>query len=163
MPKRKIKKSTRVVHHKTSVVSNEFIIFLSVVAIVFLGIFILFFSGSTKTKLATPRKMTVALSAENYSKQAGVATITELGDKVVVNLDLENAPKSVSQPAHIHKGTCPGVGQVVYSLTSAVNGVSETTLDVSYDTLIAGLPLALNVHKSTTQSNIYVSCGELTN
>ena len=103
----------------------------------------------------------VNLTELNESGEAGTATLKEVNGKVTVTLSLTGAAEGVTQPAHIHKGECPGVGAVVYPLTFPVDGQSVTTLDVSLDELSAQLPLAVNVHKSAAQSATYVSCGEL--
>ena len=71
------------------------------------------------------------------------------------------APQAVAQPAHIHVGTCLDVGAVKYPLTSLVNGMSVTVLAVTLDQLRAEQPLGLNVHKSTAETSVYVSCGDL--
>ncbi|OGM24175.1 hypothetical protein A2627_04765 [Candidatus Woesebacteria bacterium RIFCSPHIGHO2_01_FULL_39_28] len=104
---------------------------------------------------------TLNLSAENKSGESGTATLKEVNGKVVVSLSLTGFPKNVAQPTHIHVGSCPGVGAVKYPLTSVTNGVSETTLNVTMAQLTRELPLAVNVHKSSTQSGVYVSCGQL--
>ena len=64
-------------------------------------------------------------------------------------------------PAHIHVGACPTPGAVAYPLTAIVGGLSETVLSTSTKGLIAGLPLAINVHKSPTELSTYVACGDL--
>lgn len=115
------------------------------------------------TPTPTPvKQITVDLKAAKNSTQSGTAMLKEENDKVMVSLDLMNAPKGIVQPAHIHTGSCPNVGAVKYPLTSPVNGRSETTLDTTFDQLKTMLPLAINVHKSATQSSTYVSCGDLT-
>lgn len=107
------------------------------------------------------KEKTVVLSIQNSSGESGTATLTEVDGKVVITLDLTGAPASVTQPAHIHAGSCAAIGAVVYPLTSPVDGKSKTTLAVTMDELLQGLPLALNVHKSAAQPNVYVTCGDL--
>lgn len=102
------------------------------------------------------------MSEQNNSGEFGTATLTEENDKVKVVLKMTGAPAGVTQPAHIHIGSCPEVGAVKYPLTSPVNGLSETTLDVTLDQLKAAMPLAINVHKSVPEGSVYVSCGDLT-
>lgn len=126
-----------------------------------------FLSGKEGTPslrlISTPSPKTVSLSLLQLggSGESGTATLKEVGGKVEVTLELSGAPSGVSQPAHIHKGACPGVGEVLYPLSSPKDGKSETTLNTTLETLMGQLPLAINVHKSTAQSNIYVSCGDL--
>ncbi len=105
--------------------------------------------------------MTVALAEENKSGESGTAILTENGGKVTVKVSLTGEPKGAIQPAHIHIGSCPGVGKVLYPLTDVVDGVSETVLNVTLDKLKQQLPLALNVHKSKTLITNYIACGPL--
>lgn len=109
----------------------------------------------------TEKEVTVTLSEENASGQSGVATLTEMDGKVTVMLSMTGAPTGVIQPAHIHVGGCPGVGAVKYPLEFPVDGVSQTTLDVTLAQLQSELPLAINVHKSVEEASTYVSCGDL--
>ncbi len=110
---------------------------------------------------AAGNSMVVTLAAEQNSGESGTATLTEVGSKTQVVLNLTGAPADIAQPAHIHTGTCPGVGAVQYPLTSVTNGKSQTTLDVSIEQLRSQLPLAINVHKSGTEATVYVACGPL--
>ena len=71
------------------------------------------------------------------------------------------APENVSQPVHIHVGSCPEVGEVKYPLTNVLDGESVTTLDVTLEQLEIELPLAINVHKSVTEASVYISCGDI--
>jgi len=108
-----------------------------------------------------PQEMTVVLTEQNNSKQNGVATILEVNGKVMVSIAVASGAADISQPAHIHVGACPAPGAVKYSLTNVVGGVSQTTLDMSMNTLTSQLPLAINIHKSTPQISTYVACGDL--
>ena len=111
----------------------------------------------------TPKnEITIQLNEQNNSSESGTATLTEENGKVKVTLNIANTPNGVSQPAHIHVGSCPNPGDVKYPLTSVVNGVSETTLGVSLAELRALQPIAINVHKSAPEIKTYVSCGNLT-
>ena len=104
--------------------------------------------------------MTVVLSEQNDSGQSGTATLTEVDGQTNVLVELD-VPSDVSQPAHIHSGACPDVGDVVYPLANVVDGVSETILGVDLATLMGELPLAINVHQSAEQISVYTSCGDL--
>ena len=117
-----------------------------------------------ETPSPTPaaKTLTVNLTAQNNSTESGTAVLTEIGGKMMVSLNLTGAPKGVVQPAHIHNGSCPTPGAVLHPLTSPVDGKSDTTLDATFDMLKTEMPLAVNVHKSATQSNVYVACGNLT-
>lgn len=103
----------------------------------------------------------VTLLEQNSSGEKGTATLMEESGKVKVTLKLTGAAEGVTQPAHIHVGSCPDVGAVKYPLTSPVNGMSETMLEVTLAKLKSELPLGINVHKSATESKVYVSCGDL--
>lgn len=110
---------------------------------------------------ASPNEVTVTLSEQNNSKESGTATLMEVDGKVKVTLKLTGVPSGVAQPAHIHTGACPDVGAVKYPLTSPVDGMSETTLDLTLTQLKSELPLGINVHKSAAEAKVYVSCGDL--
>lgn len=110
---------------------------------------------------AATNELTVTLSEQNNSKESGTATLMEVDGKVKVTLKMTGAPKDVSQPAHIHVGACPEVGAVKYPLTNVMNGMSETTLDVTLAKLRSELPLGINVHKSQAEASVYTSCGDL--
>ncbi len=104
---------------------------------------------------------TVNILEQNNSDEFGIATLVEESGQVTVTLSLEGFTQDVSQPAHIHVGSCPGVGSVSYPLTNVLNGASITTLNVTLDQLEDELPLAINVHKSVDEAGVYVSCGNL--
>lgn len=106
------------------------------------------------------KQLVVNLSEQNDSGEVGVATLTEKDGKVTVSLVVDGYQPN-AQPAHIHTGACPSPGAVIYPLTNVVDGNSETVLDVTLADLESQLPLAVNVHKSATEANIYTSCGDL--
>src|SRR3990167_9595139 len=109
----------------------------------------------------TPQVLSLVLSENSNSGENGTATLKEVDGKVVVSVELTGQPEGTIQPMHIHKGSCPGVGDVLYPLTNAVLGKSETTLDVTMEALLAQSPIAINVHKSASQPTIYFSCGDI--
>lgn len=110
---------------------------------------------------AGPETLVFSLSAQNNSGESGTATIMPISDtQSKVSVTLTGAPAG-EQPAHIHIGACPTPGGVKYPLTNVVNGASETVLDVTVAALKAQAPLALNVHKSTAEVSVFVSCGNL--
>lgn len=104
---------------------------------------------------------TFSLTAQNDSTQDGEVTFIDEDGKTRVILQVNNPPVGVPQPAHIHVGACPTPGAVKYPLTSVVDGVSETLLDVSMEMLAAEQPLAVNVHKSQPEASVYVACVDL--
>ena len=101
------------------------------------------------------------LSEVDESNEVGTATLIEIDDQVLVDLNMTNFPQGVPQPAHIHAGACPDVGDIIFPLNNVVNGKSRTILDTSLEYLRSLEPLAINVHKSVPESEIYVSCGDL--
>lgn len=103
----------------------------------------------------------IDLKEQNESSESGTASLVEKDGKVMVTLNLTGAAEGVVQPAHIHVGSCPKVGDVKYPLTSPVDGKSETTLEVNLDQLKEETPLAINVHKSASEAKVYVACGDL--
>ncbi len=108
-----------------------------------------------------PTGVSIVINEQNNSGESGIATIGEVDGKVVVNLKLIGEPLNVSQPAHLHSGTCQKPGDIVFPLSNVVNGESKTTLTVNMDSFNQRLPLTLNVHKSEQELNIYVSCGQV--
>lgn len=105
--------------------------------------------------------ISILVNAQNSSGESGIATISELDGKVVVNLKLVGFGPSTPQPSHFHDGSCEAPGEIVYPLTNVVSGVSQTTLDIDLSTFSSKLPLILNVHKSPEESGIYVACGQV--
>ncbi|HEV2642870.1 MAG TPA: hypothetical protein VGT98_09195, partial [Candidatus Elarobacter sp.] len=66
------------------------------------------------------------------------------------------------QPAHIHKGTCEKLDpKPTYPLKSAHDGQSETVIEGVTLAQLQKAPYAINVHKSTKEIPVYVSCGNL--
>ncbi|MBI2591005.1 MAG: CHRD domain-containing protein [Candidatus Blackburnbacteria bacterium] len=143
--------------------SSEGTIFvLSVALVIAIGTFLFLSSRQKETiKVAEKKEVTVMLASENNSSETGTAFLKEADGKVVVTLAVENSPKGVTQPAHIHTGTCPNPGEVKYPLNSLVDGKSETTLNVSVNDLLSQMPLAVNVHKSVAKAKVSVSCGDI--
>lgn len=118
-------------------------------------------SPSPSQAAGMSREATVTLKPINDSNEAGTAVLTEENGQTKLVISLTGYIKDVVQPAHIHIGECPGVGDVKYPLTSVVNGVSETLLSVTLESLKKELPLAINIHKSTTEVSTYTACGHL--
>ncbi len=114
-------------------------------------------------KTSTP--ITFNLMAQNNSGISGIATLTKVDGKTKVELNLNGGSASLislSEPAHIHTGTCANIGGVKYPLTNVVSSHSVTVMNVSLNDLKASLPLAINVHKSALDMATYVACVDLT-
>lgn len=107
------------------------------------------------------RTVTVELAAQNDSGEFGTAILTSQGAKTWVVLELENPVSDSPQPAHIHQGTCAELDPTpAYPLTNVVDAASDTTVDVPLEELEGGT-FAINVHKSETEAETYVSCGNI--
>lgn len=106
---------------------------------------------------------TTLLTEQNESGQSGTAIFSENEDgNVVVTINLVGPASTVPQPAHIHIGECPNPGAVKYPLTNVVDNKSETVLDTTWADLLTGEEkLAVNVHKSSAESSVYTSCGDI--
>jgi hypothetical protein len=119
----------------------------------------------TQEELTSDNVMTVALTQDPTNidfAQGGRAILEEIDTGLMVTLEVSGYQSDIPQPAHIHTGVCPDVGGIVYSLENVVDGMSVTTLDgVTLADLERQVPLAINVHKSETETNIYTSCGNL--
>src|SRR3989344_2969073 len=110
------------------------------------------------------KTLQVKLNEQNTSGQGGQAVIVQIGTSTVrVIVNLAGKPSGVPQPSHIHIGACPNPGAVKYPLTNVDKGASQTDIpNMTIEQLLSELPLAINVHKSATQSSIYVACGNIT-
>ncbi|OGK38468.1 hypothetical protein A3F34_00205 [Candidatus Roizmanbacteria bacterium RIFCSPHIGHO2_12_FULL_44_10] len=108
----------------------------------------------------TGTEIVLAPVAGHTPSQNGTANLEEKDGKVVVTLNVAPVLDG-PQPAHIHMGDCLATGDVVYPLTSLVEGKSISTLDVSMEALKAQLPLVINVHKSADEASVYTACGSL--
>ncbi len=133
---------------------------LVVAAMAFIG---LSTSGAYAQGAGPGNRVTIQLMEENGSGQTGTAIITGTEDgKIMVTIELSNGT-SVAQPVHIHKGTCANLDpKPAYPLTSLTNGVSDTMVDVSMETLMTG-EYAINAHKSAAEASVYVACGNIVN
>ena len=118
--------------------------------------------GLTAEKAAgTP--MTVQIGEQNGSGESGTAKLTPLdGGKTRVEISLKGESKNMTQPAHIHDGSCASLDpKPKHGLDNVVNGKSTTVVPVSMDELTSGKN-AINVHKSTEDIKTYVACGDIT-
>lgn len=108
------------------------------------------------------RPVQFRLLAQNNSGEKGTATLYDGAKGLIVKVRMDGGAESVDQPAHIHKGTCDKLDpKPTYPLKIVHDGESETTIP---DVTIAQLekaPFAINVHKSTKEIPVYVSCGNL--
>lgn len=104
----------------------------------------------------------VVLLEQNNSATTGTARLIDQNkEKTKVVIELSGKPKGV-HPAHIHLGACPTPGAVKYPLNNVVNGRSESMIDKPLDMLLEELPLAVNLHKSAAEAQVYIACGNVT-
>ena len=106
-----------------------------------------------------PQGTVVTLGAGRDGSQPGAAVLVSQGAKTEVNLFIKPLA-GVTQPAHIHAGTCPVPGDVKYPLTNIVDGKSKTVVDAALADLLKG-GFAINAHLSAQDLGKYVACGNL--
>lgn len=117
-------------------------------------------NNTTNTTPVTNASQTFTMAEQNGSGQSGTVTLEDVGTQVRVTITLSN-PITTAEPAHIHTGSCPTPGAVVYPLQNVVNGTSVTMVDTTIANLKTMVPLAVNVHKSASESSVYYSCADL--
>jgi hypothetical protein len=114
--------------------------------------------ASSSTAVAQ-QAITVTLGpGRDEATGTGTATLTAQGNQTVVVI--RAASTNPEMLAHIHADPCPGVGDVVFPLTNPVNGTSTTTINAPLSEVLAR-GKSINLHKSPSESGIYVSCGNL--
>ena len=109
------------------------------------------------------KTMEIEMMEQNGSGQNGTAEITASGDgtNITISTIVPADGTFPSQPAHVHKGACDKLDpKPAHPLPNLEDGISATTLDVSYDELTKG-GYVINVHKSEEEADVYVSCGEI--
>ncbi|MCH7604423.1 CHRD domain-containing protein [Patescibacteria group bacterium] len=114
----------------------------------------------TPEKTIVKKELVIGLLEQNDSGESGTATLTEIGGQTRILIETAGATADISQPVHIHEGSCTELGGVNYPLTNITDGHSETTVEVSFEQLIEELPLAINIHKSGPEIDVYVACGD---
>ena len=104
---------------------------------------------------------TIALETLNESGVSGSVTLVELDStrtRIVVSVDPAGHP---DMPAHIHPGTCDDlVPQPRYALANVVDGESATEVPAGMSELLAG-DVAVNIHRSNTEMDVYTACAVL--
>jgi hypothetical protein len=109
---------------------------------------------------AETRSVVVDLHEQSESGQTGTMTLEPAGESRT-RVVLEVANNEVSQPAHIHAGSCENLDPApAHGLPNVVDGRSETTVDASLDELVEG-DFAVNVHRSDDDLETYVACGDI--
>jgi hypothetical protein len=104
---------------------------------------------------------TLSLRTLNDSRVTGTVTLTELDPmrtQVLIAVDPAGNP---DMPAHIHPGTCEQlVPQPRFPLANVVDGSSTTEVPASFAELVTG-DVAVNLHKSNAELEVYTACVEL--
>jgi hypothetical protein len=105
--------------------------------------------------------LTIDLEEQNDSGISGTATITPTAmDEFDVLIELDGSGAG-PQPAHIHPGSCAALDpSPKFPLTNVEDGRSETTVRASPLEILSA-EHAINVHKSATEADVYVACGNL--
>jgi Cu/Zn superoxide dismutase len=115
----------------------------------------------TSNMSADKKPLQIKLVAQNNSGEAGTATLMDGEKGLIVKLHMTPASEA-DQPAHIHKGTCDKLDpKPTYPLKTVHAGESETTVPDVTIAMLEKSPFAINVHKSTTEVAVYVSCGNV--
>ena len=110
---------------------------------------------------ALDNAISVRLEAQGNSGQTGTAILVPEGDKTKVVMELSNVPAGVAQPAHIHRGSCDALDKAPkWSLKAVTDGRSVTVIPVPLSALLKER-MAINVHKSAIETQIYVACGDI--
>lgn len=110
---------------------------------------------------AKSKHLTVNMQALSGSGQSGTATIARTsGGNLTVTIALSGEPAGVSEPAHIHPGSCANVNPVPkVVLSPVVDGKSVTTIPAPTSSPGAR---SILVHKgSGADAKIYVACGDI--
>jgi opacity protein-like surface antigen len=112
--------------------------------------------------LAAVQPIQFPLLEQNGSGEHGTATVLQGVSGLIVKVRMTGGGEGVDQPAHIHKGTCAKLDpKPSYPLRIVHDGQSETEITgVTLADLQKGT-YAINVHKSTKEVPIYVSCGSI--
>lgn len=146
-------------------------IWVTLVVLVILGAVLLFQSNQPTTQpgqegvgggpgVLMSQRMEINLDPV-AKDQSGKAVLEEKDGKVTVTLDVSKIEGSNNQPAHIHAGSCPGIGEVIFPLNNVVDGKSVTVINTTLGELKSQSPLAINIHQSAEEISVYTTCGNL--
>ena len=107
-----------------------------------------------------PGVATIDMAAQSGSNQTGVAFVERDGVMAIAGVFITPGAEGVTQPAHVHTGTCEAPGPIVQPLASVMNGSSSSFISV-FPATDPAQGLIINVHKSEAEAGVYVSCGVL--
>jgi hypothetical protein len=123
---------------------------------------VLFVLGGLIAGCAAPSQpgVTIQLQTLNSSGVTGTVTLTPLGDRTQVDVDVDPAGHP-DMPSHIHPGDCEHlVPQPKYPLRNVVDGTASTIVAVPLSELLGG-DLAINLHNSNEDMRTYTACAVL--
>ncbi|MFT3714252.1 MAG: CHRD domain-containing protein [Archangium sp.] len=119
-----------------------------------------------------PRELRVTMKPDNNSGQSGFAVIQELANELLITVEtsIPDYQGPMGQLAHIHKGNCGEIGDIVVGLDrlkllSNQERWGSTTrkkyaeITIKFDDFKKG-DWAINVHDER-DNPVYVSCGEV--
>lgn len=110
---------------------------------------------------AAVRSEQLQLRMLNDSGVIGSVTMTAIDEQRTRVEIAVNPAGHASMPAHIHPGTCDElVPQPKYPLENVVDGASVTEVPAPLDELLRG-GVALNIHRSNEEMQVYTACVEL--
>lgn len=116
--------------------------------------------GGETGGMGSQHQIVYKISALGGSGQTGTVTlIPGANNTTIVKISLTGEPALANEPAHIHTGSCPAPGAVIYPLSNVIHGASTTT--VSAPILSLGAGKSVNIHQSAAHLNIYKACGNL--
>ncbi len=118
------------------------------------------YTACVELPLQSATMLKLPFSPGRNASQAGTVTLEDAGAQTKVTINAVSGGAGVSQPAHVHTGSCPGVGGVAFPLTNVVDGKSETTINATRAQLSAARH-SINIHRSTTEAAVYTACAEL--
>lgn len=137
---------------------------LVVAVLVFVVIGVVAFMSMKKSPETEPiskdLRLEVPLQEQNNSGQNGIVTLVPVDDALSVTVEIASVSDEL-QPAHIHKGTCENIGEVVKAIPFPRSGFAEGDVNVTLKELKSMGPVAINVHKSESEPNVYVACGDI--
>jgi hypothetical protein len=115
----------------------------------------------SEASLAADAPVVVRLEAQSNSGQHGTATLHAEGDMTRVVVELSNVPAGTAQPAHIHRGSCDKLDKAPrWNLKAVTDGGSVTLVPAPLHAILAE-PVAINIHKSALETQVYVACGNI--
>ena len=121
----------------------------------------LLLSSMVSSALAQGVGLTLTFQPGRDATQPGTVTLTPQGAQTMVVINVAPGTAGADQPAHIHDGTCPGVGAVAYPLTNVSDGHSTTMVNASLSSLQDGNH-SINIHQGPgAEINIYTACVDI--